>query len=246
MSRPRIICHMHTLLNGKIDGIANPTPLGMRSQKLYFDLFLGEDRAFTKHKGWISGSGTSRAMLGDGPAIDLTEPAAPVPAGDHIADPDAQMHYFAVDRSGTLAWDRSTFSYFDVDAHIVELIPASVSDAFKAHLRSVGVSYLIAGDEELDMAEAVRKIGETFETEEIILGGGATLNWSMIRQGLCDEISLVLMPTADGENDTNSLFEAAEKYSSPAPIAFSLKSVKALEDDSVWLRYDVQGPVAES
>lgn len=41
MSRPKIICHMHTLLNGKIDGIANPTELGMRAQKLYFDLMLG-------------------------------------------------------------------------------------------------------------------------------------------------------------------------------------------------------------
>lgn len=49
MSRPTIICHMHTLLNGKIDGIANPTSVGMRSQKLYFDLFLGKDRYYRKH-----------------------------------------------------------------------------------------------------------------------------------------------------------------------------------------------------
>ena len=46
MSRPKIICHMHTLLNGKIDGIANPTDIGMRSQKLYFDLMLGKDRYY--------------------------------------------------------------------------------------------------------------------------------------------------------------------------------------------------------
>jgi riboflavin biosynthesis pyrimidine reductase len=234
---------MHTLLNGKIDGIANPTEVGMRSQKLYFDLFLGEHRAFTKHRGWISGSGTSRAILGERPEIELAEPTEPVPAGDFLADPEAQMHYFAVDRSGSLAWDRGTFSYFDVEAHIVELIPDSVSDAFKAHLRSVGVSYLIAGEEQLDMAEAVRKIGETFGTDEIILGGGATLNWSMIREGLCDEISLVLMPTADGENHTHSLFEADERFSAPVPIGFSLTHVEALEDGSVWLRYDVQGPV---
>src|SRR5699024_7878170 len=96
----------------------------------------------------------------------------PVPAGDFIADPDATMHYFAVDRKGSLKWDRSAFNYFDVEAHIVELIPNSVSDAFKSHLRSVGVSYIIAGDSELDMAEAVRKIGEVFHTEEIILRGG--------------------------------------------------------------------------
>ena len=61
MSRPRIICHMHTLLNGKIDGIANPTSVDMRSQKLYFDLFLGEDRFYNKHRGWLSGTATSRA-----------------------------------------------------------------------------------------------------------------------------------------------------------------------------------------
>lgn len=90
----------------------------------------------------------------------------------------------------------------------MELIPNAVSDAFKAHLRSVGVSYIIAGEEELDVAEAVRKIGEIFNAEEIILGGGGTLNWSMLRQGLLDEPSLVMMSTADGERHTHSLFEA--------------------------------------
>ncbi|GFK18375.1 hypothetical protein [Corynebacterium glutamicum] len=64
------------------------------------------------------------------PAIELPEPNEPVPAGDFIADPDATMHYFAVDRSGSFQWEQGSFSYFDVEAHIVELIPASVSDAF--------------------------------------------------------------------------------------------------------------------
>lgn len=245
MSRPKIICHMHTLLNGKIDGIANPTELGMRAQKLYFDLMLGKDRYYSKHRGWISGAGTSRALMGDVSHIKLSEPTEQVPAGDYIANPDAQMHYFAVDRSGSLTWDQANFSYFDVDAHIVELIPNSVSDAFKAHLRSVGVSYLIAGEEELDMAEAVRKIGEIFNTEEIILGGGGTLNWSMLRQGLMDELSLVMMPTADGERHTHSLFEANEDFATPAPYEFALQNVEALEDGSVWLRYDVVGEITE-
>lgn len=245
MSRPRIICHMHTLLNGKIDGIANPTSVGMRSQKLYFDLFLGEDRAFTKHRGWLSGRGTSEAIMGGPREVELPEPTEPVPAGDYLADPDAQMFYFAVDGSTKLAWDRGSFDYFDVTAHVVELIPASASDAFKAHLRSAGVSYLLAGQEHLDMAQAVEKIGEIFGMQELILGGGAVLNWSMLRAGLCDEISLVLMPTADGQNHTHSLFEATETFSTAAPVAFSLKGVEPLEDGSVWLRYDVDGLVED-
>ena len=177
--------------------------------------------------------------------VSFPEPAEPVPEGDYIADPDAQMFYFAVDGSGKLAWETNSFSYFDVEAHIVELISASVSDAFKAHLRSIGVSYIIAGDEKLDMARAVEKIGEIFPMDELVLGGGANLNGSMIRDGLCDEISLVLMPTADGENHTNSLFEANDEYSAPVPIAFSLKNVEPLDDGSVWIRYDVDGPIAD-
>lgn len=115
----------------------------------------------------------------------------------------------------------------------MELISNSASDAFKAHLRSVGASYLIAGEETLDMEIAVRRIGEVFGVDELILGGGGTLNWSMVRDGLCNEVSIVMMPLADGE------------HSSPLPIGFSLKGVETLEDGSLWLRYDVTSPVEQ-
>lgn len=205
---------------------------------------LGKDRYYSQHRCGISGTGTSRAFLGDVSDVELPEPTEPVPAGGYIADPDATTHYFAVDRNDSLKWDRSSFNYFDLEAH-VELIPNSVSDAFKAHLRSVGVSYLIAGDDEFGMSESVRKIGEIFLTEEIILGGGGTLNWSMLRQGLCVELSLVLMPTADGERHTHSLFEANDDFATPAPYEFALKNVEALEDGSVWLRYGVVGEIVK-
>lgn len=246
MSRPKIICHMHTLLNGKVDGIANITDVGMRAQRRYFDIMLGENRFYAKHRGWLSGSGTSEAMMGGPREIDFPEPTDPVPTGDFIGDPDAEMHYFAVDRTGKLAWESNVFEYFDVKAHIVELIPASVSDAFKAHLRSINVSYIIAGDEELDMAAAVDKIGRIFSVDELMLGGGPNLNWSMIRDGLCDELSLVLMPTADAQNHTNSLFESHEKFSTPAPYEFKLKSAEPLEDGSVWMRYDIVGEIVQA
>ena len=244
MNRPKIICHMHTLLNGKVDGIANITDVGMRSQRLYHGLMLGEDRYYRRHRGWLSGRGTSEAILGGPRELELQEPAAPVPAGDFIAQPDAQMYYFAVDSSGKLAWDRNTFSYFGVEAHVVALISGSVGDAYKAHLREHGVSYLIAGQERLDMAEVVTKIGETFGVDELILGGGPTLNWSMLLAGLVDELSLVLMPTADAEGQTKSLFESTDS-DGPVPVKFDLLAAEPLEDGSVWLRYDVAGEIPQ-
>ena len=236
---------MHTLLNGKVDGIANITQVGWRAQKVYFDIMLGENRFYDRHRGWISGSGTSEAIMGGPREVESPEPTDPVPAGDYLADPEAAMFYFAVDRTGKLAWDRNSFEYFGVNAHIVELIPASVSDAFKAYLRSRGISYLIAGEEQLDMSVAVEKIGRIFEMDQLMLGGGPTLNWSMIRQGLCDELSLVLMPTADAQNHTNSLFESHEQFSTPAPYEFKLLDAQPLEDGSVWIRYDIVGEIQE-
>lgn len=244
MRRPRIICHMHTLLDGKVDGFANITEVGMRAQRRYFDLMLGPDRAFTGHRGWLSGRGTSDALLGGASEPQLPATFDPVPPGDFLARPDADMFYFAVDGSGKLAWDRDSIDYFDVNAHVVAVISGAVPDAYKAFLRAQGVSYLIVGHDQLDMAEAVRRIGETFGVDELILGGGPTLNWSMIREGLVDEISLVLMPTADAEPHTSPLFRATDG-APPVPVEFAFRSVEALDDGSVWLRYDVVGEIAE-
>lgn len=99
MTRPRIICHMHTLLNGKIDGIANPTPAGMHSQKLYFDLFLGKDRFYSGHRGWLSGSGTSRAIMGGFPQPELPPPAR---AGARRRPPGRSRRSDALLRGGPL------------------------------------------------------------------------------------------------------------------------------------------------
>src|SRR5699024_5682273 len=151
----------------KVDGIANITEVGMRSQRLYFDIMLGPDRLYTGHRGWLSGSGTREALMGGPRAANFAEPSEPAPAGASIAEPDAEMFYFAVDSSGKLAWEQSSFEYFDVKAHIVELIPANVSGAFKAHLRSINVSYILAGEEKLDIAIAVEKIGRIFGMDEL-------------------------------------------------------------------------------
>lgn len=245
MTRPRVICHMHTLLNGKVDGIANITDVGWRAQREYFNLILGPERFYDRHRGWMCGRGTSMASMGDVGELDLPEPAEPVPPGDFIADPDADMHYFAVDSAGVLPWQKNTTSYFEVDAHVVALLSGAATDAYKAHLRRIGVSYLIAGEEQLDLVEVIRKIGATYAADELILGGGPRLNWSMLRAGLVDELSLVLMPTADAEGHTSSLFEATDKYSTPAPYEFTLKASEPLDDGSLWIRYDVVGKIRE-
>lgn len=72
-----------------------------------------------------------------------------------------------------------------------------------------------------------------------MLGGGGVLNWSFIQEGLCDELSLVLAPVADGSNETAALFSVKDGLTEDNPMGFTLEHIEKTEGDSVWLRYGI-------
>lgn len=64
----------------------------------------------------------------------------------------------------------------------------------------------------------------------------------MIREGLVDEVSLVLMSTADAERRPSALFRSTDT-AEPAAVEFAFRSAEPLEDGSVWLCDDVVGEI---
>jgi riboflavin biosynthesis pyrimidine reductase len=244
LERPRIIVHTHMSLDGKIVGDYLSTEAGLASQREYYDLFLGPDRYFRDHRGWLSGRVSSDEHFTRYRKPVLDERAPPVPRGDYVVADDAPMYYFSVDPSGSLDWEHNSITYFDTVAHVVQILSGKASNAYKDFLRRRRVSYIIAGQDSLDLGEAVRKLGALFGTSEIIQSGGGSLNWSLIRAGLCDEVSIVLTPAADGRKGAQALFEADERYAHPVPTTFELKDSKPLKDGSVWLRYGVLEPAS--
>lgn len=240
--KPHLIVHMHTALDGRIEGPHLFTRESLDSQKIYYNLVLGEDRAFRGHRGWLSGTTSSDANFTHykTPAVD--EHAAEVPAGDFHAPHDEEFHYFSIDPRGKLAWENNYIEYFDTRAHIVELLSEQASNAYKAFLREREISYIIAGNEQLDLALVLEKLQEHFSTDEFVLGGGGGVNWSFIKAGLVDEVSIVLTPVADGATDSAALFDANPKYNDTETVAFKLTGNTVLDDGSLWLRYAVTGP----
>ncbi|GFZ81028.1 5-amino-6-(5-phosphoribosylamino)uracil reductase [Nesterenkonia alkaliphila] len=234
---------MHMSLDGKIVGDYLATSVGMASQREFHALAYGPQRHYRSHKGWLSGRITTEDNFTHYRTPDLNKAAAAVPDGDYIAVPDAPMNYFSIDPAGQLGWQKNSIDYFDTNAHVVEVLSGKASNAYKDLLRRLGISYLIAGDDTLDLAQAVEKIGANFGGEELMLGGGGGLNWSFIRAGLCDEVSIVLTPAADGTKGAQTLFEADDRYTTPLPTAFDLQDIQKLDDGSLWLRYTVTGPI---
>ncbi len=162
-----------------------------------------------------------------------------MPAGDFVAE-KTSMYYVSIDPSGRLGWEENSLTYIDTTAHVLEVLTEQASNAYKAFLRKLGISYIIAGKKTLDYGEVLTKLKCLFGIETLMLGGGGVLNWSFIQAGMCDEISVVIAPCADGSAKTQALFQVREGLSTEEPVGFTLKSADVLEGDAVWLRYLVK------
>lgn len=239
MSRPFLFCHMLTSIDGKIMGRFMDTPECESAGNLFDAISFG-NRGNYSMQGWLSGRVTTddNFTLYRKPELDPNAP--PVPEGDFVTAVDRPMYYISIDPSGRLGWEGNTLEYAGCTATVIEVLTAKASNAYKAFLRKLEISYIIAGEDALDCALALEKLHRLFGFTSLMLGGGGVLNWTFIQQGLCDELSVVVAPVADGSPQTPSLFEMRGKLGCDAPVGFSLKGVEAAEDGSLWLRYAVK------
>ena len=107
---------------------------------------------------------------------------------------DAKAYGVVLDAHGKIAWGRS-----DIGGDpIVVVLSEAVSDAHLAGLRSEGVSYILAGKSELDLAVTLDILNRELGVKRLLLEGGGGANGAFLRAGLIDELNLVLCPTVDG------------------------------------------------
>ncbi|MDO4289334.1 MAG: RibD family protein [Eubacterium sp.] len=239
MNRPYIFCHMMTALDGKIMGSFMKTPEGRAAGDVFYNISFG-DKPYYKHQGWLSGRITTDDNFTFYEKPDLDENAEPVEDGDFVAQPDAGMYYVSVDPSGKLGWKSCDLTYIDTHAHVLEVLTEQASNAYKAFLRRLGISYIIAGEDALDYELAMEKLKNLFHIDTLMLGGGGVLNWSFIQAGMCDEISLVIAAAADGSEKTPALFSTRGRFDADKAIGFELQSAKVKDGGSLWLRYLVR------
>ena len=119
------------------------------------------------------------------------------------------------------------------------MLTEQVTDAHLAGLRKDGVSYIFAGEQELDLALALEILNRELGVKRLLVEGGGGTNGAFLRAGLIDEISLAICPAVDGAKGAPSVFDSSDKNAgAPAPIrAMTLESTQVLEGGAVWLRY---------
>lgn len=238
MNRPYVIIHTHTSIDGNLD-IMNLREFEEASRQ-YQALSLDPEKQQFGIQGYLNGKTTTEDNMTFYKKPELDGNAAPVPEGDYVADPDAPMYYLSIDARGELAFEANTFGYGGVPSHIVEVLTEQASNAYKDFLRKRKISYIIAGKDQIDYEVMLDKFYNLFHIKRMMVGGGGTINWSFVQNGLVDEVSVILAPIANGDPDGHRFFVAKEPYSSIKETAFQLESVEELEHGTLWIRYSVK------
>ena len=139
----------------------------------------------------------------------------------------------AIDPRGRLAWESN-----DIDGdHVIAVLCERVSDEYLAFLHERGVSFVLAGKNDVDLALALEKIGAGFGVRTLMLEGGGRVNGGMLAAGLIDEVSILVVPVADGRVGTPAVFDVDR--SGAAPRRLTLETVERRSGEMIWLRYRV-------
>jgi 2,5-diamino-6-(ribosylamino)-4(3H)-pyrimidinone 5'-phosphate reductase len=225
--RPRVICHMMASIDGRI--VIDGWPLDDDAASVY-------EQVHDEYEsdGWLCGRVTMARHFAKAERSD-DEVAREHTGGaraDFTAAGTHESCAFALDAHGKLVWESG-----DLEGdHVVAILSERVADDYLAQLRAAGVSYVIAGNREIDLALALEKIAARFGVKTLMLEGGGGINGSMLRAGLVDEVSVLLAPIVDGRMGTPALFDV---HGGAPPRGLCLEEIKTLDHDVVWLRYRV-------
>lgn len=95
---------------------------------------------------------------------------------------------------------------------------------------------LVCGDKQVNLKEAMSKLYD-MGIKSILLEGGSTLNFSMFKEGLIDELSICIGSKILG-GTTSKTFVDGEGFEPDNCINLELKNIEKIDDDVV-LSYNV-------
>jgi riboflavin biosynthesis pyrimidine reductase len=106
------------------------------------------------------------------------------------------------------------------------LVARATPAAYLAYLRRERIAYLVAGEERVDLAEALLRMRDKLGVTCVVSAAGGGLNGALLRAGLVDEIQVLVLPTVIGGRQTPSIFDGPELLVGETPAKLRLLSAQ--------------------
>ncbi len=120
----------------------------------------------------------------------------------------------------------------------VALCSRSTPKEYLEYLKGEDIDTIIAGKDRVDLKKALKELQSRYTLRTLRIDSGGTLSAIMLKEGLIDEISVILSPCIVGNADRAHLINPAVSEL-PKPCQLKLRHVEEMENGLIWLRYDV-------
>lgn len=221
---------MTTSIDGKVTGDFLEKPECENAIDIYYEI----NRAY-KADAFACGRVTMESSFTGGVKADFSQVSTDIPLlyEDFVADTSAGYYAISFDRLGRVGWSTPIISDEDPGydkAHIIEVLSTKTPPENLSYYQKTGISYIFAGDDDIDINVALKKLYKLFNIQKLLLEGGSIINGAFYNADMIDELSLVIAPvTAD--TDSKPLFFNSKINN------FELKETKNFSGNTVWLNY---------
>jgi 2,5-diamino-6-(ribosylamino)-4(3H)-pyrimidinone 5'-phosphate reductase len=123
--------------------------------------------------------------------------------------------------------------------HLLVFITRGTPAEYLAYLQSESVPYLVAGQERVDLREALEKLTTCLGVQCVLSTSPGKLGGALLRAGLVDEIDVDFFPAIIGGAGTPTLFESPALQAGEWPTRLKLLTAQVQTGGRVWLRYEV-------
>ena len=205
MTRPYIICHMVTSIDGKVTGDFLFQNECAEATDIYYR--INRER---KADGFICGRVTMEGSFTEGWYPDLSKYKHVNKKTDFLVNDLSGFYAVAFDTHGKLGWRSNKIIDPDGDpgydgAQIIEVLSEDVDERYLGYLEAMEIPYIFAGETSIDVEIALFKLKNIIGCEALLLEGGSIINGAFERAGAVDELSLVVAPVIAGK-DSKPLF----------------------------------------
>ncbi|RHW53867.1 dihydrofolate reductase family protein [Lactobacillus bombicola] len=221
MQRAKVIVHMYVTIDGKIDGKYS----SQESGKYYNDELFVLSNA--------DGNGRRTIQMYAAPKkVDLTKYCAEgIEYKDWLPKIKSETWSVSFDRKGKCGWEQNYFPYDGHNMRAIEVVTKQASKEYLTFLRSMKIPYIVSGNTEFNLEEVLVKLKQNYDINTLALCGGARINGVFLEKHLVDEISLVISPYVNGDNQFKAAFDTTSRIDDQFKIDF----IKKLSDGGLHL-----------
>lgn len=219
--RPYIICHMMSLLDGRIDCDVTEQ---IESGDEYYDALDQLDCP-----SMLMGRVTMQMHYAL-PESFNAEDKTPIGSEQYRVSVATKGYLVAIDTMGRLRWPQNQLDGMPLLVITSEDCPKEYHDT----LTKQQISWIATGKDGIDLSRAMEILYKQFKVERLSVTGGGNINGAFLKAGLLDEVSMMWCPGIDGRRGMTSVFDGLlEDF--PA-TKLKLISVEKL-GETIWAKY---------